>query len=270
MAKQRKTTKIAPEQEYKKELRRIKQFMARASKRGFIWFDDPIPKQPKKITTKSVDRLKRITPDTLYKKGNFIDEETGEILSGTKGRNLEKKRAVEKAKESRKAKQRKGKHPTKTKDKKTPNPKSKKDTKTKQKRETKPKPKKEPKPKTPDIPTQDETVPETDDAYYPSFTDIILSNFHAQLAQFPNAEGTPLLLAWFDTLIADNGREAVAQMLQDGAEQGIIITWETVYKSVNTKTYMTEMMRYLPDQGNIYTEQIMDMMEQFEWWEQPE
>lgn len=254
MAKTSMTTKITAEQEYKKELRRIKQFIARASKRGFIWFNDPVPKQPKKITTKSVERLKRITPNTLYKKGKFVDEETGEILSGIKGRKLEKKRAAEKAIETRKAKQTN----------------RKKGTKPKEKKETKPKPKKEPKPKTQEIPAQDEIKPEVDDTYYPSFIDIILSNFHAQLAQFPNAEGTTLLLAWFDTLIADNGREAVAQMLQDGAEQGIIITWETVYKSVNTKTYMTEMMRYLPDQGNIYTEQIMDMMEQFEWWERPE
>lgn len=238
MAKANMTTKITPEQEYKKELRRIKQFIRRASKRGFIWFDNPIPKQPKKITTKSVSRLKNITPKTLYKKANFVDEETGEILSGTKGRTIEKKRAAEKAKETIKAKKVKSKKEAKTK--------------------TKQKPKEEP------------IYSPEDDAYYPNFIDIVLSNFKSQLSQFPNAEGTPLLLSWFDTLIADNGREAVAQMLQDGAEQGLLITWETVYKSVNTKTYMTEMMNYLPDQGNLYKDQIMDMMEQFEWWEQPE
>lgn len=262
MAKASKTTKITPQQEYKKELRRIQQFIKRASKRGFIWYDDPVPKQPKKITSKSVARLKRITPVSLYKKGKFVDEETGEILSGTKGRNLEKKRAAEKAKETRKAKQAKSKKETKPKEKKEPKTKSKKETKTnsKQKQEDKP------------IysPDDDKAEHSYDDTYYPNFTDIVLSNFHTQLAQFPNAEGTPLLLAWFDTLIADNGREAVAQMLQDGAEQGLLITWETVYKSVNTKTYMTEMMNYLPDQGKFYTDQIMDMMEQFEWWEQPE
>lgn len=225
MAKQSKTTKITPEQEYKKELRRIKQFLRSASKRGFIWFDNPIPKQPKKITTKSVSRLKNITPKTLYKKANFVDEETGEIFSGTKGRSIEKKRATEKAKETIKAKQ---------------------------------------------VKSKDDEAEHENDAYYPNFIDIVLSNFKSQLAQFPNAEGTPLLLSWFDKLLADNGREAVAQMLQDGAEQGLLITWETVYKSVNTKTYMTEMMNYLPDQGNIYKDQIMDMMEQFEWWEQPE
>lgn len=270
MAKATKTTKITPEQEYMKELRRIKQFMNRASKRGFFWEKSPVPKQPKKITTKSVERLRKITPDVLYKKGEYVVQETGEVISGTKGRKLERKSATEKAKETRKSKQSKAKKSAK--------PKSKKETKTKSKKETTPKPKKDTKTKTNQkpkdepiySPDDDEAEHDYDDAYYPNFVDIVLSNFHAQLAQFPNAEGTPLLLAWFDTLIADNGREAVAQMLQDGAEQGILITWETVYKSVNTKTYMTEMMKYLPDQGNFYTDQIMDMMEQFEWWEQPE
>lgn len=224
MAKSSMTTKITPEQEYKKELRRIKQFIRRASKRGFFWDKSPIPNQPKKITSKSVERLRKITPDVLYKKGEYVAQETGELIPATNGRKLDRKRAAEKAKETRKYKQSKDKKPSK----------------------------------------------DTDDAYYPNFIDIVLSNFRAQLAQFPNAEGTPLLLSWFETLISDNGREAVAQMLQDGAEQGLLITWETVYKSVNTKTYMTEMMNYLPDQGKLYADQIMNMMEQFEWWEQPE
>ena len=270
MAKQRKTTKATPEQEYKKELRRIQQFMRRASKRGFVWEESPVPKQPKKITNKSVARLKKITPDVLYKKGEYIVTETGELISGTKGRTLERKIAAEKAAQARKAKQAKGKKSSKPKDKKDTKPKDKKETKNKDKKDTKPKNKKDSKPKTPQKPKEDEAEPDYDDTYYPNFTDIVLSNFHAQLAQFPNAEGTPILLAWFDKLLTDNGREAVAQMLQDGAEQGILITWETVYKSVNTKTYMTEMMNHLPDQGSIYADQIMDMMEQFEWWEQPE
>lgn len=243
----KKTTKNTLEQEYKKELRRIQQFMKRASKRGYFWEESPTPKQPKKITSKSVARLKSITPDTLYKKGHYVVEETGEIITGNRGRVLERKKAATKAQKTRKA--------GKPKTKKDSKPKQKKGAKSKQKTET---------------PTQNNQETEPSKEYFPTFTDIVLSNFHAQLQQFPNAEGTPLLLSWFDTLIADNGREAVAQMLQEGAEQGIIITWETVYKSVNTKTYMTEMMTHLPDNDKFYSDMIMDMMEQFEWWEQPE
>lgn len=253
MATLKKTTKIAPEQEYKKELKRIQQFMRRAEKRGYFWDKSPIPKQPKKITPKSVDRLRKITPDVLYKKGEYVDQSTGEIISGTRGRKLERKLATEKATETRKAKQNKNKKNNKSKRKKADPKPAKTTNKIK---------------KPNDIVKFTESKKEDD--YYPSFTDIVLSNFHSTLTMFPNAEGTPLLLAWFDAIIADNGREAVAQMLQDGAEQGLLITWETVYKSNNTKTYMAEMMQYLPDQGNNYVDQIMDMMEQLEWWEQPE
>lgn len=253
MATKKKTTTATPEQEYKKELRRIKQFIYRASKRGFFWGESPIPKKPKKITTASVNKLKRITPDILYKKGEYVDIETGEIISGTKGRSLERNsegkkdttNVKSKKVEPRKGRKHKGAEETNKKDKK--------------------KPQKKPTQKPPT--NEDES---TTDDYYPTFTDIVISNFQAQLSLFPNAEGTSLLLAWLDTLIADNGREAVAQMLQEGAEQGLILTYEVVYKSTNTKTYMTEMMRYLPDQRGWYADEIMDKMEQFEWWEQPE
>ena len=254
MARRKNTTNLVAEQEYNKELKRIQQFLRRASKRGFIWDDSVIPKRPKKITEKSVAKLKRITPDVLYKKGQYLDTSTGELLSGVKGRALERKKATEKALETRKSKK----------------PKDKKGTKKKKKPETKGKKHKQQTSVT-DIqnePTQE--YPEGGHNYYPNFTDVVLSNFLATLKLYPNAEGVPLLLNWYDRLIGDNGREAVAQMLQDGAEAGIIITWETVYKSTNTKTYMTEMMAYLPDQGRFYSDQIMDMIEESEWWEQPE
>lgn len=262
MARLKSNTNLVAEQEYKRELKRIQQFLRRASKRGFIWSENIIPQRPNKITEKSVAKLKKLTPDVLYKKGEYVDASTGELLSGTKGRNLERKIAAEKAKETRNSKKIKAK---KEREKKKP-----KETKNKKKQE-------QPKTAT-DI--QHEETPEyiydPDDEetfgeeYYPSFTDVVLSNFLATLKQFPNAEGVHLLLNWYDRLIADNGRRAVAQMLQDGAENGLVVTWETVYKSTATKTYMTEMMNYLPDQGKFYSDQIMDMMEQVEWWEMPE
>ena len=239
MVKPKKPTKSPTVVQYEKELKRIKQFISRASKRGFMWEDNVIPARPKRVTKKSVERLKKITPSVLYKKGKFVDIDTGEILPATVGRQIERKKSAEKAAKTRKR--------------------------------NKNKPNKD-YPTTPDVPDYRPDVPdyEPEDNYYPEFTDIVISMFQATLNQFPNAEGTQLLLRWLDQLIADNGRGNVAQMLQDGASAGLIVTWETVYKSTDTKTYMTEMMNYLPDQGSIYSEQIMDMMEQIEWWEQPE
>lgn len=260
MAKRKNTTNPY-EKAYNKELRRIQRFLKGANKRGYIWFDNPVPNRPKKITQASVNRLKKLTPDVLYQKGEYIDESTGELLSGRTGRKIERKRATEKAKATREAKKNKGKQ------------KPKKQTKQEQPKPT-PEVQTDPTPVAPpELPDEVyDTEPEAPqgEVYYPDFTHVVLSNFLATLKQFPNAEGVAILAQWYDRLIADNGREAVAQMLQEGAENGLIISWETVYKSTATKTYMTEMMDYLPDQGEIYKDQILDMMEEIEWWEMPE
>lgn len=270
MGKSRNTTKLLTEQEYNKELRRIQQFLRRASKRGFIWSDNVIPKKPKKVTEKSVAKLKRLTPDVLYKKGQYVDQSTGELLSGVKGRALERKTATEKRKQTLRNKKPK-KHKT-TKDTDTTKTKSKKQPKQDEVQIEAPTPTPTPEPKAESdyIYDPDDEYDSGADEYYPSFTDIVLSNFLATLKQFPNAEGVHLLLHWYDSLIADNGRTAVAQMLQEGAANGIVLNWETVYKATATKTYMTEMMNYLPDQGKFYSDMIMDRMEQYEWWEMPE
>lgn len=262
MAGRKSTTNLIAEHEYNRELKRIKQFLRRASKRGFIWGDNVIPKRPKIITEKSVAKLKRLTPDVLYKKGEYVEASTGELLSGVNGRTLERKAAAQKAKETRKAK--------KSNTKKERDKNKQKGTKNNKQLEQEITASEVQAEETTEYifdPDDEETFGEE---YYPSFTDIVLSNFLATLKQFPNAEGVHLLLNWYDRLIADNGRGAVAQMLQDGAANGLVVTWETVYKSTATKTYMAEMMNYLPDQGKFYSDQIMDMMEQVEWWEMPE
>ena len=287
MAKASKTTKIAPEQEYKKELRRIKQFMARASKRGFIWLNDPIPKQPKKITTKSVERLKRITPDTLYKKGNFIDEETGEILSGTKGRNIEKKRAAEKAKETRKAKQTNSKKKTKPKEKKGTKPKEKKDTKPKEKKETKPKPKKEPKPKSHENPTAGETEPDYGDTYIPNQSTIVLQMVRDLIDNFmppdywslywkqKKENDVSILHRILDNAINDDGEEAVARRLETvGAERINHIVTAVMYDSDGERVaYNLNEFATILNGGSLsalQADEIAYLSESAEWWEMPE
>lgn len=89
---------------YAKERRRIQQFIRRAEKRGYIFDNNILPQQPKRITKASVAKLKKITPNLIYKKGRYIDQSTGEIIKGLKGRELERKRATEKAAETRRKK----------------------------------------------------------------------------------------------------------------------------------------------------------------------
>lgn len=74
------------EQQYKKELARIKRFIKSAEKRGYSFPESAIPKQPKNITPASVNRLRKVTPTTLYKKSEYRIPGTGEVISGEAGR----------------------------------------------------------------------------------------------------------------------------------------------------------------------------------------
>ena len=97
MAKKRKLTPA--EQAYNKELRRINRSIKAAEKRGFIFNLKILPPRPKKITKASVQRLKKITPETLYKKASYQTDDF-QILSGEEGRKLERSRASKKVAET--------------------------------------------------------------------------------------------------------------------------------------------------------------------------
>ena len=87
-----------------KERRRIQSFIRRATKRGYIIPSDILPSIPKNITKASINRLKKITPKNIYEKSEYVSRETGEIVSGEKGRVQERKKSAEKAKQTRQKK----------------------------------------------------------------------------------------------------------------------------------------------------------------------
>lgn len=87
-----------------KERRRIQSFIRRATKRGYIIPSDILPSIPKNITRASINRLKKITPKKIYEKSEYVSRETGEIVTGEKGRVQERKKAAEKAKQTRQKK----------------------------------------------------------------------------------------------------------------------------------------------------------------------
>lgn len=89
--------------EYKKQRKALLQKINRAKKRGYI-FSDNIPLSiPKRPTKASISRLKKLSKE-LYKHARYVDVETGEILTGQEGRQLEKRKAAYKAKQTRKSK----------------------------------------------------------------------------------------------------------------------------------------------------------------------
>ena len=101
MAKRRKKTPA--ERAYSKQVKRIKQFISRAEKRGYQFSSNAIPQKPNRITQASVRKLAKLTPEKLYKKavyGGLASE--GEIVPATVGVKLERSLRAKKATETRK------------------------------------------------------------------------------------------------------------------------------------------------------------------------
>ena len=92
MAKRKKLTEN--QKAWNKEARRINRFIRNARKRGYEFPEFQPLTRPKKVTAKSIQKLKAITPQTLYKSAQYVDINTGEVMSGTEGRTLERSRAA--------------------------------------------------------------------------------------------------------------------------------------------------------------------------------
>lgn len=84
-----------------KQARRVRQFMTAAQKRGYTFKQEVPYAPPKEATraelTKTLNRLKKQTPDKLYKQSTYTSPLTGKAVSGMTGRKLERKQAAQKA-----------------------------------------------------------------------------------------------------------------------------------------------------------------------------
>ena len=87
---------------FKKQITRIKNFIRRATKRGYEFSDDIIPTMPERVTKKFIEKIKNIKPNDLYSKASYLDKSTGEMVSGSTGRKIERNLSTQKAKETRK------------------------------------------------------------------------------------------------------------------------------------------------------------------------
>lgn len=88
-----------------KEIKRIRQFISRTEKRGYHYDVDRlaslIPKFPGRYTPAYARKLKNITPDKLYSSTYAADPETGEVISGTDFRKIERRMSKEQRAEYR-------------------------------------------------------------------------------------------------------------------------------------------------------------------------
>lgn len=88
---------------YKKERARIQNFMRGAKKRGYYFEEGILPDIPKTITASSVNRLKKLTSEALYRRSFYLDAETGEVINGRRYREIEQSTRGKRAAATRKA-----------------------------------------------------------------------------------------------------------------------------------------------------------------------
>lgn len=89
---------------YQKEYKRVKSLVRSFEKRGYV-VPESIkaikPMSETKVSTRSLTRLKNITPESLYRRSRYITPE-GKETSGARGRDLEREESARKAADTRK------------------------------------------------------------------------------------------------------------------------------------------------------------------------
>lgn len=100
MAKRKKQTEN--QKAYQKERRRLLQAVHRAEKQGYIFPADIVPELPKRVTKKQLEKIQKTKPKQLYKKAEFVYQETGEVVPAEQRKQEVKQEAIRKAKETRK------------------------------------------------------------------------------------------------------------------------------------------------------------------------
>lgn len=225
MAKKQKTRKQSAYQvAHQRERKRITSFIRRAEKRGYIIPEGLLPRIPKTITAASVRRLKKITPDLIYKKSQYAGEAShGEIVAGARGRDLERSLAAKRAAHTRKLKE------------------------------------------------TEKTVSNQD-----FYTRVILSNWISQV-KTSNKNIERILMSWLRQNIKEYGSKRTAKMLEEGANAGLIITFEVLYNETYTTIYIRDMMNYMPlesvefDGGNLTSKEfnafLTEKLEIYEDWD---
>lgn len=230
MAKRQKQTPA--ERAYSKQVKRIRQFISRAEKRGYQFSDNVLPQRPKRVTQASVKKLAKITPEKLYKKAVYGGLATmGEIVPGIKGLKLERSLRAKKSAQTRKYRLA---HP-------------------------KQQPTNTPGFEPPENISKDTTF----------FDAVVISGFRSHVRQF-NERASNLLLSWLDRILSTNDVHDVASMLNDGAEAGLIITYQIVYSQDKLMQYVSEMLNYLPEAGSLFKAEIMDALEEEEDYSSPQ
>lgn len=239
------------QQQFQKERKRLQQAVRRANKRGYEFPENIVPELPKRVTKQSLQRIQSTKPADLYKKSTWVDYSTGEILQGETARKLERQAVALRSAETRRQKQNVS-------------------------RETK-----QEKPVTPDVssdnpkshlpdyrpapPTKDYNKPQKE---IPSFANIVIQNFRAEMARFPEV-AYPIFVQWLEMLQHQYELEDIANMLEQAKQNGLFPDYTVAYRKDLVLSAIGDMMEYLPASEGMKQE-IADALEYDEDWELPE
>lgn len=225
------TKQASYQKAYARQEKRIKQFIRRAEKRGYHFTENVLPKKPKRITQASIRKLAKLTPEKLYKKAVYGGEATyGEIVKGTEGVKQERKFRAKKSAQTRKYRLAE---------------------------------------QTQETTSTDDFIPHEKLLEDRTFFDTaVISGFKHHVRQF-NEVASNLLLGWLNRLLETNDVHDVATMLNEGAENGNIITYQVVYSSDKIHEYISNMLNYLPQAGELFKAEMMDALEMGEDFSTP-
>ena len=69
------------QQEYKRQRHNLQNRLYRLRKEGYLLSDNLVPEIPSTITQESIEELKRITSQVVKGKSDYLDKDTGEVIS---------------------------------------------------------------------------------------------------------------------------------------------------------------------------------------------
>ena len=270
MAKER--TLSPTERAYSAQVKRIKNFIRRAEKRGYIFNENTLPTKPKRITQASVRRLQKLTSQQLYKKAQYSGQlSEGKTVSAQTGLQLEKRARIAKAKETRERKRIAKQADLELK------------IYLEQKHDFQDLVLYEPEPEEPkilELAADDNINPDTgeilepvreqpiehdwvqdnisEDPYF--FDNIVIGNFRLSIDKYVHGGGRNIIDKWLKECIEQTDQHSVAMMLQQGAEAGLTITPKVMYDGKLLTDYITRMMNYL-DVPEWYKDEMIDAIE---------
>lgn len=228
--------RLTPNQQaYQEQRQRLQQSKYYVQKKGYHFDNDPVPKMPKRVTQKALEEISAMKTRDLYPLARIIDKDTGETISGTKARKLERRQSTKRRRQAQiKARRKQGGTPT-----------------------------------TPPEDSWGSYEPETDSRggmpiTPTNFSGQIIANAKSDILHMP-ADISDRLVGLMNHLIQENGEDAVAQALVDMPGELHYYLQQYKYDSDGaTEAYASDLVNYLPDVSDQYKS---DLLEKFEYHE---